>query len=102
VAFEILHSMGRKKSEKKGLMALKLDMSKAYDRVEWPFLAAILKKMAFPGKWIKLIMDCVQPLFSLSSSMGNLFALLLLQEGYGRDALFPHISSCFVPKPCLV
>ncbi|KAK3225711.1 hypothetical protein Dsin_005573 [Dipteronia sinensis] len=33
-SFEILHSISRMKSGKRGLMALKLDISKAYDRVE--------------------------------------------------------------------
>ena len=35
LAYETLHSMH---CRKKGYMALKLDVSKAYDRVEWPFL----------------------------------------------------------------
>ena len=34
VAFETLHHMQTKKSEKHGYRAMKLDMSKAYDRVE--------------------------------------------------------------------
>ncbi|KAK2647852.1 hypothetical protein Ddye_015341 [Dipteronia dyeriana] len=59
VAFEIQHSINRKKSVKRGQMALKLDMSKAYDRVEWEFLFAVMEKMNFPSNWINLTMDCI-------------------------------------------
>ena len=38
VAFETLHTMHSKKKGKTGSMALKLDISKAYNRVEWHFL----------------------------------------------------------------
>ena len=38
MAFETLHYMKYHQSGKSGFMALKLDMSKAYDRVEWLFL----------------------------------------------------------------
>ena len=38
-----------------GYMSLKLDMRKAYDRVEWKFLEQIMLKMGFASKWIQLI-----------------------------------------------
>lgn len=40
-------------------MALKLDMSKAYDRIEWKFLHDILHKMGFNSWWIHLILQYV-------------------------------------------
>ncbi|KAK0598373.1 hypothetical protein LWI29_034075 [Acer saccharum] len=58
-SFELLHSISRKKKGKTGWLALKLDMSKAYDRIEWDFLKAIMEKMGFPPHWINLIMDCL-------------------------------------------
>ena len=41
-------------------MAIKLDMSKAFDRVEWYFLEQILRRLGFSDKWIRLMMICVK------------------------------------------
>ena len=37
-------------------MAFKLDLNKAYDRVDWSFLHDMMMKMDFIPKWIQLIM----------------------------------------------
>ncbi|XP_021761699.1 uncharacterized protein LOC110726522 [Chenopodium quinoa] len=52
VAFEIFHYMKRKGDGKHGTMALKLDMMKAYDRVEWGFLEHVMLKFGFCASWM--------------------------------------------------
>ena len=60
VAFETLHSMQSHRSGTEGFMAVKLDMSKVYDRVEWPYLEAVMRRMGFTKKWINLMMLCMK------------------------------------------
>ena len=59
VTYECLHTMKKRKSGKVGTYAVKLDIHKAYDRVEWSFLEAMLIKLGFDSRWVKLIMACV-------------------------------------------
>ena len=66
VAFELMHGLRNKRKGKQYQMALKLDMSKAYDRVEWIFLECAMAHMGFERRWIRLMMMCV---FSTSYSV---------------------------------
>jgi hypothetical protein len=47
VAYEALHSVKTRMHGKKGFMAIKLDMSKAYNRVEWAYLEVMMRKLGF-------------------------------------------------------
>ena len=57
VAFETLHYMRNHCTGKTGFMALKLDISKTYDRVEWVYMQQVLVKMGFHDCWVKLMME---------------------------------------------
>lgn len=60
IGYECLHHKIRhSKGKRNGLVALKLDVSKAYDRVEWQFLEQTMAKIGFSEKWVKLIMKCI-------------------------------------------
>jgi hypothetical protein len=49
IAFETIHYLKNLRQGNNVQMAAKLDMSKAYDRVEWDYLQAIMLKLGFHG-----------------------------------------------------
>ncbi|XP_042045031.1 uncharacterized protein LOC121791041 [Salvia splendens] len=57
LAQEMFHELQR--STPAPNVAIKIDMAKAYDRVQWPFLLKVLKHMGFPEPWVDLIQRCI-------------------------------------------
>ncbi|CAL1384251.1 unnamed protein product [Linum trigynum] len=55
---EYVHSMAKKVGNK-GIMLLKLDLAKAYDRLDWEFLEETLTLAGIPQSLINIIMKCV-------------------------------------------
>ncbi|GAA0165248.1 hypothetical protein LIER_39941 [Lithospermum erythrorhizon] len=60
LAYEARHVIKRKKTRKEGYMSIKLDMLKAYDRVEWSFLREMLIQLGLSAKWVQTIMVYVE------------------------------------------
>jgi hypothetical protein len=67
IAHELIHSLHKKKG-RKGYFILKIDLEKAYDRLEWSFIHKVLLYFNFPTKLVDLILKCVS-----SSSISILF-----------------------------
>jgi hypothetical protein len=59
IALEIVHYLKCKNRGQKGEAALKIDISKAYDRVNWSHLFGIMEKMGFNAQWIRWMHMCV-------------------------------------------
>ncbi|KAL2226306.1 UNVERIFIED_CONTAM: hypothetical protein Sindi_1989300 [Sesamum indicum] len=58
MAQEMIHHLDLRYN--KGNLVIKLDMSKAYDRVNWNFLLTVLQKMGFPQRFFTLIKHTIQ------------------------------------------
>lgn len=58
IAQEVFHSM-RSKKGKKGWMAIKVDLEKAYDKLKWSFVKETLEDIGFPSNLVNHIYMCV-------------------------------------------
>ena len=92
VAFELMHYLEHKKERREGFVAIKLYMSKAYDRVEWGFIKQVMENMGFHEKWINLIMHCITTIsYSIlinGVAYGNIIPTRDLHQG---DPISPYI-----------
>ena len=67
IAQEVIHKM-RTAEGKKGYMAIKIDLEKAYDHLDWLFVVDSLRDVGLNDQLISLIWHCI-----LSTSMNILW-----------------------------
>ena len=71
IAFECIYSIQKSSDAKGKYCAYKLDLAKAYDRVDWNYLEGAMRRLGFADKCIQWIMTCVKTVNYSSRFNGN-------------------------------
>ncbi|XP_048596367.1 uncharacterized protein LOC125578115 [Brassica napus] len=94
-AHEMIHGLKTNPNCRGDYIAIKTNISKAYDKVEWDFLETLFAKLGFAGRWIEWVMSCVR-----AEQNGSLTGMKLTRNCpsvqhflFADDSMFPCKAS---------
>lgn len=91
-SYEVNHYIHRKRQGLMGIAGLKVDISKAYDRLELRFIEKMLVKFDFPQVWVDKIMVCIRTVSYKFLRVGHIFGTVEPQRGVRQgDPISPYI-----------
>jgi hypothetical protein len=92
MAFECIYALQTNNNKAGEFCAYKLDLSKAYDRVDWTFLERSMRRLGFADKWIDWIMACVTSVRYAVRLNGSLLEAFHPTRGLRQgDPLSPYL-----------
>lgn len=86
-----LHAM-RNMKRKKGMMMVKVDLEKAYDRLSWEFIRETLREAGLRSNWVRNIMRCITTARMSIRWNGEALEAITPTRGIRQgDPMSPHI-----------
>ena len=89
---ELIYSLKSRRGKDR-YMVIKIDLEKAYDRLEWSFVNMVLDHFGFPQEMINLIMSCIST--TTTALLFNGSKLEAFQPHVGLDKVIPFHHICF-------